>query len=197
MGYQGLTAAPNNQKRRQNCKTGGYLGLCACLPTGQLDTDERTKDDAGAIQNLVVLHSAGSLLRQVRACGLSIGLKRRSDGRLGPQATSTSLRTDAQQNWCNGRYAWDRDGRGSPAWSVGRCPDRPGSTHRMPEHVGPDAAELRLLTGEPDNVIHGLAGELCLAFRDKSECEMLKKIAPAGYDHYARHRPPWFGLKDF
>jgi len=19
----------------------------------------------------------------------------------------------------------------------------------------------------------------------------------AGYDHYARHRPPWFGLKDF
>ena len=67
----------------------------------------------------------------------------------------------------------------------------------MPEHVGPDAAELRRLTGEPDNVIHGLAGELCLAFRDKSECEMLKKIVPAGYDHYARHRPPWFGLKDF
>jgi len=37
------------QKRR-------LLGLCPCLPTGQLDTDERTKDDAGAIQNLVVCH---------------------------------------------------------------------------------------------------------------------------------------------
>jgi hypothetical protein len=21
------------------------------------------------------------------------------------------------------------------------------------------------------------------------------KIAPADYDHFARHRPPWFGLK--
>src|SRR5262245_44144096 len=30
-----------------------------------------------------------------------------------------------------------------------------------------------------------------------AECEVLMKIAPAGYDHYARHRPPWFGLKDF
>jgi len=30
-----------------------------------------------------------------------------------------------------------------------------------------------------------------------AECEALMKIAPAGYDHYARHRPPWFGLKDF
>jgi adenylate cyclase len=31
----------------------------------------------------------------------------------------------------------------------------------------------------------------------RTECEALMKIAPAGYDHYARHRPPWFGLKDF
>jgi len=31
----------------------------------------------------------------------------------------------------------------------------------------------------------------------RSECEVLLKIAPAGYDYYARHRPPWFGLKDF
>jgi adenylate cyclase len=30
-----------------------------------------------------------------------------------------------------------------------------------------------------------------------AECEALMKIAPAGYDHYARNRPPWFGLKDF
>ena len=30
-----------------------------------------------------------------------------------------------------------------------------------------------------------------------AECEALMKIAPTGYDHYARHRPPWFGLKDF
>ena len=28
------------------------------------------------------------------------------------------------------------------------------------------------------------------------EGEALMKIAPVGYDHYARHRPPWFGLKD-
>ena len=31
----------------------------------------------------------------------------------------------------------------------------------------------------------------------QAECEALMKIAPADYDHYARHRPPWFGLKDF
>jgi len=30
-----------------------------------------------------------------------------------------------------------------------------------------------------------------------AECEALMEIAPAGYDHYARHRPPWFGLQDF
>jgi hypothetical protein len=37
------------QKRR-------LLGQCPCLPAGQLDPDERTRDDAGAIQNLVVCH---------------------------------------------------------------------------------------------------------------------------------------------
>jgi len=31
----------------------------------------------------------------------------------------------------------------------------------------------------------------------QAECEELMKIAPAGYDHLARHRPPWLGLKDF
>jgi hypothetical protein len=31
----------------------------------------------------------------------------------------------------------------------------------------------------------------------QAECEALMKIAPAGYDYYPRHRPPWFGLKDF
>ena len=67
----------------------------------------------------------------------------------------------------------------------------------MAEHVRPDPPELRDLASDPHDIIHGLAGELCVAFRDKSECEMLKKIAPTGYDHYARHRPPWFGLKDF
>jgi hypothetical protein len=30
---------------------------------------------------------------QASRCGLSIGLRRRSDGRLGPQATSTTLQT--------------------------------------------------------------------------------------------------------
>ena len=30
----------------------------------------------------------------------------------------------------------------------------------------------------------------------QAECEALIKIAPAGYDHYARHRPPWFSPKD-
>ena len=35
---------------------GGYSGLCPYLPTGQLDTNELTKDDAGAIQNLVLCH---------------------------------------------------------------------------------------------------------------------------------------------
>jgi adenylate cyclase len=30
-----------------------------------------------------------------------------------------------------------------------------------------------------------------------TECEALMKTAPAGFDYYARHRPPWFGLKDF
>lgn len=29
-----------------------------------------------------------------------------------------------------------------------------------------------------------------------AECEALIKIAPTGYDHYARHRPPWFSPKD-
>ena len=41
---------------RLRVKNGGCLGQCPCLPTGQLDPDERTKDDAGAIQNLVVCH---------------------------------------------------------------------------------------------------------------------------------------------
>lgn len=31
----------------------------------------------------------------------------------------------------------------------------------------------------------------------QAECEALMKIAPAGFDYYARDRPPWFGLKDF
>jgi len=31
----------------------------------------------------------------------------------------------------------------------------------------------------------------------QAECKALMEIAPAGYDHYAHHRPPWFGLKDF
>jgi adenylate cyclase len=30
----------------------------------------------------------------------------------------------------------------------------------------------------------------------QAECEALIKIAPAAYDHYARHRPPWFSPKD-
>jgi adenylate cyclase len=30
-----------------------------------------------------------------------------------------------------------------------------------------------------------------------TECQALMKIAPPDYDHYARHRPPWLGLKDF
>jgi hypothetical protein len=34
---------------------------------------------------------------------------------LGPQATSTTLRTDARQPGCNGRCAWDLGDRGSPA----------------------------------------------------------------------------------
>jgi adenylate cyclase len=29
-----------------------------------------------------------------------------------------------------------------------------------------------------------------------AECAALIKIAPAGYDHYAHHRPPWFSPKD-
>ena len=29
-----------------------------------------------------------------------------------------------------------------------------------------------------------------------AECQALMKIAPPDYDHYARHRPPWYGLKD-
>jgi hypothetical protein len=31
-------------------KNGGYLGQCPCLPAGQLDPDERTRDDVGAKQ---------------------------------------------------------------------------------------------------------------------------------------------------
>ena len=31
----------------------------------------------------------------------------------------------------------------------------------------------------------------------QAECEALVKIAPPDYDHYACHRPPCFGLKDF
>jgi hypothetical protein len=31
----------------------------------------------------------------------------------------------------------------------------------------------------------------------RTECEALIKIAPADYDHYARHGPLWFGLRDF
>ena len=31
----------------------------------------------------------------------------------------------------------------------------------------------------------------------QAECEALLAIAPTGYDHFARHRLPWFGLKDF
>ena len=30
----------------------------------------------------------------------------------------------------------------------------------------------------------------------QAECDALMKIAPTGYDHYARHRPPWFSPKD-
>ena len=30
----------------------------------------------------------------------------------------------------------------------------------------------------------------------QAECEALMKIAPPDYDHYARHRPPWFSPKD-
>ena len=31
----------------------------------------------------------------------------------------------------------------------------------------------------------------------QEECEAVIKTASAGYDYSARHRPPWFGLKDF
>jgi hypothetical protein len=116
------------QKRRL------LVGLCPCLPTGQLDPDERTNDDAGAIQNLVVCHGgmtahgAGAYPAQPGACGLSIGLRRRSDGWLGPQATSTSLRTDARQRGCNGRCAWDRGGRGNLASCADRSPDPQGNS---------------------------------------------------------------------
>ena len=34
----------------------------------------------------------------------------------------------------------------------------------MAQHVGPDAAELGLLTRKPDNVVDGLAGQLGLPF---------------------------------
>ena len=43
----------------------------------------------------------------------------------------------------------------------------------MPKHVGPNPTELRLLASEPDDVIHGLAGELRPALRDeepKADC---------------------------
>jgi adenylate cyclase len=48
---------------------------------------------------------------------------------------------------------------------------------------------------------HGSAYKFLLAslgqLGRQAECEALIKTAPAGYDYYARHRPPWFGLKDF
>ena len=36
-------------KFRNGSKNGRYLGQCPYLPAGQLDPDERTRDDAGAI----------------------------------------------------------------------------------------------------------------------------------------------------
>ena len=59
-------------------------------------------------------------------------------------------------------------------------------------------ASRQVLRQYPD---HGPAYRFLLAslgqLDRRTECEALMKIAPAGYDHYARHRPPWFGLKDF
>ena len=141
------------------------MGLCPCLLTGQLDTDERTKDDAGAIQNLVVCHGGmtahgvgAGLPRQSGACGLSIRLRRRSDGRLGPQATSTTPRTDARQPSCNGRCAWVSVTevilhRAQVGALIGKV-----VAARMAQHVRPDAAELRLLASDPHDIIDGLAG---------------------------------------
>ena len=79
------------------------------------------KNDAGAIQNLVVLHRAAAYPARLAHVGLSIGLRRRSDGRLGPQATSTTPRTDARQRGCSAPCVWDRGGRGSPASSAIRA----------------------------------------------------------------------------
>ena len=75
-----------------------------------------------------------------RACGLSIGLRRRSDGLKAP---STTLRTDARQHGCNGRCAWDRDDLGSPAWCADRCPGRPGSSRRSGAACAARRAGLR------------------------------------------------------
>src|SRR5262245_26888605 len=40
-------------------------------------------------------------------------------------------------------------------------------TARMPQHVGPYPAELRLLPGKPDDVIDSLPGQLRLSLRDE------------------------------
>jgi hypothetical protein len=37
----------------------------------------------------------------------------------------------------------------------------------MPEHMRPHPAELRLLAGRADDIIHGLTGELRVAFKDE------------------------------
>ena len=58
---------------------------------------------------------------------------------------------------------------------------REGFAFRRPNH------------GPPSRLLLASLGQL----GRQAECQALMNIAPADYDHYARHRPPWFGLKDF
>jgi hypothetical protein len=135
-------------RAKTRVKTGGYLGQCPCLPAGQLDPNERTKDDAGAIQNLAVRHGGmATHLGMGSEGGLTAGLGLR----LLPQAFEPMPGNPCVMGRVLGISMPEVVLHGAKIRAtIGEV-----MAAGVPEHVGPDPAELRLLARSST----GLAGE--------------------------------------
>jgi Malate/L-lactate dehydrogenase len=106
---------------------------------------------------LFVVMSPGLLMPVEAFYGIcwSSPLRAKIEVRFVCAVTAIGLRTDAPQRACSAPCAWDRGVQGSPAWSVDRCPCRPGSSRRSAGACGARRGRASPPASEPDDVVHG------------------------------------------
>ena len=140
------------------------MRLCPCLPVGQLDPDEGTKDDAGASS------------------------KRRSDDRLGSRLLPQAFEPMPGNPGVMGGVL------GIAVTQVVLHCAQVGAligqvvAAGMAEHVRPDAPELCGLASDPHDIIDGLAGELCLPLGHEQPGQIVFPGGEVALDRAAHRR---------